>query len=545
MSVLVTKPPLGAEVDWARPINRDLVGCWLLNEGMGTRATDLAYGEVARPIATYAWREGLRLQGGDATGYGECWRASNTARLEAGLGSMTLLAWATVWQQQRGMTGGIRYGGLAGKGFLAGASGMGISVRNESLHVQARAGATFIAAYASTPNIIDGRPHLLAGILDRERAQLSIHIDGKKKESTDATPLAGINLTMPTESFTIGSNSQSIPRFSFLGHIHAVMVWKRALSADEIAWLYSEPYAGIRTVERPKRYYSISRRPRVHHVRRPRLDPRQKPPLGARVDPEHSLSKGLVRYWVCNEGIGGRIGDVAANDDGVRHPLYWAEGALQFPGGSYYIVGNPLNALSGPCTYLCWFSFPPSAIPSEGNYIRGLISNFKHAVSAGVTGISLSVLLRSAYPHMIEAFFGTGVPGANYIRLTGTPSSIGRPITANTYGCAAMTYDGTRGRLYFDGQQILNGAASVVHAANPWILGRWATNYGGYIYNGLLRNIRIYNRALTDDEIAWLYAEPYAGLLPPTSRRIYSYSRRGIIRARAIDGTPFGGSIIR
>jgi len=61
----------------------------------------------------------------------------------------------------------------------------------------------------------------------------------------------------------------------------------------------------------------------------------------------------------------------------------------------------------------------------------------------------------------------------------------------------------------------------------------------------LLRNIRIYNRALTDDEIAWLYAEPYAGLLPPTSRRIYSYSRRGIIRARAIDGTPFGGVTIR
>jgi len=109
-----------------------------------------------------------------------------------------------------------------------------------------------------------------------------------------------------------------------------------------------------------------------------------------------------------------------------------------------------------------------------------------------------------------------------------------------------MTYDGTLGRLYFDGQQILNGAVSVVHAANkPWTLGRWATNNPGYVFVGLLRNIRIYNRALTDDEIAWLYAEPYAGLLPPTSRRIYSYSRRGIIRARAIDGTPFGGAMIR
>lgn len=265
---------------------------------------------------------------------------------------------------------------------------------------------------------------------------------------------------------------------------------------------------------------------RIYHRRRPRLDPHQKPPLGARLDPEHSLSRGLVRYWVCNEGIGGRIGDVAANDDGVRHPLYWAEGALQFPGGSYYIVGNPLDALSGPCTYLCWFSFPPSAIPSAGNSILGLISNFKHTVTDGVTGISLSVYLRSANPHEIAAFFGTGVPGAEYIRLMGTPSSIGRPITANTYGCAAMTYDGTRGRLYFDGRRIQNGAASVAHAANPWILGRWSTDYPGYVYNGLLRNIRIYNRALTDDEIAWLYAEPYAGLLPPTSRRIYSYSSR-------------------
>lgn len=534
MSVLVTKPPLGAEVDWARPINRDLVGCWLLNEGMGTRATDLAYGEVARPVAAYAWREGLRLQGGNAAGDGECWRASNTARLEAGLGSMTLLAWATVWQQQRGMFGGIRYGGLAGKGFLAGASGMGISVRNESLHVQARAGATFIAAYAST-NIIDGRPHLLAGVLDRERAQLSSYIDEKKQESADVTPLAGINLTMPTESFTIGSNSQSPARFSFLGHIHAVMVWKRALTADEIAWLYSEPYAGIRTVERPKRYYSISRRPRVHHVRRPRLDPRQKPPLGAKVDWAHPLNEGLQCCLLFNEGAG-RPADIARPGLARNlYPIMWKtrDRGVSISDNTFYLDHQIKYPVREVTIVIRVFYHTPN---TQNN--RSMVYKY----SSPANGNYRLVLHDGDDEGYVTLY--ANADGA-WGSLTKLPGGEAPRLTIGTWNDVVATYSPkTGGKIYINGRLVpisVKGPIGELYqnAIDPIAIGFGNTS----CYDSDF--LAIYDRELSSAEIAWLYAEPYAGLLPPTSRRIYSYSRRGIIRARAIDGTPFGGSIIR
>lgn len=36
------KPMLGAQVNWAHPLSKSLVGCWLLNEGSGNRVNDLS-----------------------------------------------------------------------------------------------------------------------------------------------------------------------------------------------------------------------------------------------------------------------------------------------------------------------------------------------------------------------------------------------------------------------------------------------------------------------------------------------------------------------
>ena len=61
-------------------------------------------------------------------------------------------------------------------------------------------------------------------------------------------------------------------------------------------------------------------------------------------------------------------------------------------------------------------------------------------------------------------------------------------------------------------------------------------------FNGLVKHIRLYNRVLTDDEIAWLYAEPYAGI-DYQPRRIFSAERYFPRRKQQLDGAPFGGEI--
>jgi hypothetical protein len=38
----MTKPPLGAKINWAHPLAKGIVGCWLFNEGMGDKVYDLS-----------------------------------------------------------------------------------------------------------------------------------------------------------------------------------------------------------------------------------------------------------------------------------------------------------------------------------------------------------------------------------------------------------------------------------------------------------------------------------------------------------------------
>lgn len=37
-----TKPPLGTPINWSHPLSRGIVGCWLMNEGMGDKVNDLS-----------------------------------------------------------------------------------------------------------------------------------------------------------------------------------------------------------------------------------------------------------------------------------------------------------------------------------------------------------------------------------------------------------------------------------------------------------------------------------------------------------------------
>ena len=42
MGSFLFNPPLGARINWSHPINRGLVGCWLMNEGGGQVYRNLA-----------------------------------------------------------------------------------------------------------------------------------------------------------------------------------------------------------------------------------------------------------------------------------------------------------------------------------------------------------------------------------------------------------------------------------------------------------------------------------------------------------------------
>jgi hypothetical protein len=79
-------------------------------------------------------------------------------------------------------------------------------------------------------------------------------------------------------------------------------------------------------------------------------------------------------------------------------------------------------------------------------------------------------------------------------------------IRAGIWYHIAATYDGSRMRIYKDGVEVVSTAKSGIVDTNPDILAaignQSAAAGGGWPFDGLLDDVRIYNRALSATEIA-------------------------------------------
>jgi uncharacterized repeat protein (TIGR01451 family) len=101
------------------------------------------------------------------------------------------------------------------------------------------------------------------------------------------------------------------------------------------------------------------------------------------------------------------------------------------------------------------------------------------------------------YKNTRLSFYPAGFKTSNIWAETESNIPIGQWIHYST------TYDGSTIKIYtngvLDGQESYNGYISA--NSQPVVLGKWYGNYNGYYFNGLIDEVRIYNRALSVDEI--------------------------------------------
>jgi hypothetical protein len=92
----------------------------------------------------------------------------------------------------------------------------------------------------------------------------------------------------------------------------------------------------------------------------------------------------------------------------------------------------------------------------------------------------------------------SGEVGANGA-WTGRATTTLTSTDLNTWKHAAMTYDGTAVRLYINGALISTANGAHTSMNSPLEFGRWSI--GGEYWNGLIDEVRLYSRALTQAEI--------------------------------------------
>lgn len=260
------------------------------------------------------------------------------------------------------------------------------------------------------------------------------------------------------------------------------------------------------------------------------------------LDSSHPLSRGLIGCWPLGDSpnsinkdlsLCGRnmsVGGTAASANPGSH-----HGGLAFSTNAraaYPTTAFPL--LSYPLTMVVWANYPSAPGFADGYIFMSL------SASGANQGWSL------------EIANGAGTNGV-YIQCSDTTNT--RKLhstvvpTANAWHqYVGVFQDSSTFILYVDGAlQSLTADSTqnpVPTLGDTVTIGNYIYIGGNYhILNGFVEGGRVYNRALSQSEISWLYAEPYAGLVPANANLFGSGQVNANVNLTGVSATAAAGSL--
>jgi prepilin-type N-terminal cleavage/methylation domain-containing protein len=207
------------------------------------------------------------------------------------------------------------------------------------------------------------------------------------------------------------------------------------------------------------------------------------------------VEKGLVGYWHFDEGTSTVAYDASGsgNNGTLTNGPTWqtstnckAGGCLDFDGVDDNVSTSTVPNLTGGFSFSVWVKTP---ILQDASY-DSVVSKFSSSPYNGW------FLRRSANNSVM--YFSLYNGGSAYSVSDST-------LVANTWMYYAGTFDGANLKLYVNG--VLKGTrtgAVVGNATSNFVIGG---NYGGpsETWNGMIDEVRLYNRALSADEVLNIY----------------------------------------
>jgi hypothetical protein len=198
----------------------------------------------------------------------------------------------------------------------------------------------------------------------------------------------------------------------------------------------------------------------------------------------------LVGWWKFDDGIGTTAVDSAGGNNGtlINGPM-WIGEALSFDGTNDYVEINDSAALhiTNTITIAAWVK---RDVPGIRHNVMA-----KHTLSSPYNGLYMVIDQANL------AGFGLTIGGT-------WKQCGGAPVNTGIWYHLAGTYDGTQMKFFVDGNFISSTPASgslAVNSNNLYI-GRAALGFEtGYFFDGAIDDVRIYNCALSADEIQQLY----------------------------------------
>ena len=257
-----------------------------------------------------------------------------------------------------------------------------------------------------------------------------------------------------------------------------------------------------------------------------------KPSLGSTIDFNHPLSQGLVGCWLFNEQTGNKIYDLAKDNHGnlLNGPIWNSDvdGILKFDGTNDSVdFGDTLDI--GLSSYSFCISFKASSL---SGLLHGL---FSKSIAANATQRYALFIWNISGNYKITTFISNG--GSSDVQ---TSSNIN--VSTNVWYHVTAVFDRKdKVYLYINGKLDSSATISQFQSINfqsnyNFRIGSYgdASNNPSYLLNGFISNFKIYNRALSAEEVLSLYEQPYQFINPPAALNYYSYSQHRSLAAPSI-----------
>jgi hypothetical protein len=204
-----------------------------------------------------------------------------------------------------------------------------------------------------------------------------------------------------------------------------------------------------------------------------------------------ALRKGLVLYYAFDKEEEGISSQTMGIDKGKAHGGKWLSngkrgGGYEFSGSDYIDAGqSPVLLPTKAFTYLFWIKY-------SGDQ-RTITMMGCHRDGIGGTGIGID----DVRPNTVKL----------HLNLYPSRASSNRTINDNVWHHLAGVYDGKALRLYIDGVQedVQSRPGPLKYpSGGHLIIGKW---YGeGQYFRGMLDEIMVYDRALSEREVRQIYA---------------------------------------
>jgi hypothetical protein len=223
--------------------------------------------------------------------------------------------------------------------------------------------------------------------------------------------------------------------------------------------------------------------------------------------PQASSSAGLVAYWSMDEGTGDAVSDASGNgNDGTRYGPAWISGqrgsALDFDGTDDYVEvadDDTLDLTSG-ATVMAW--------------VRVSSATGDHQIIAakwyeGESGCPPCSYVFEFQPAGVTPQFVTYTTVGRQDAISGVTVDLGE------WAFLAGTYDGSVARIYVNGVPTgeIGQSGSIQIGAQPLLMGAHAASWDRNWLEGAIDEVRIFNRALTAQEIQqYMYLAPVGGI---------------------------------